>query len=543
MCYTYKVSLFTTEIKTVSKTVFLFCLRRKNFMKNSEKLARAIGLVTLVTFIAKGLGILRDALQARAFGAETFEVTMFTAANNSTIYIFTTVAYALCLAAVPIFSKKLIDSKEECFKAADYLISLCFIVSLVVCGLLLIFNYTGLLASFDNVEGSPVLFERFVLYMVPTLPIIVISYLLVALFQSMGHYSLQGSLSLLYNAFLCFVLLFANKSLTMDRFVILTSGAWLLQFAMVVPYIIKEKYRFRFRFGIYGTGAHFGLFFRTAIVTIFTTSVFLFCYLLDYSMAFGISKTAPTSFYYADKLFTPLITTLMYSIGAVLFPQFNLESSRMSAKDYRSYIGKVIENTVVLLLPLSVLFCVYGVQIIEVLFEGSEFTHTASIATGTVFGIYSLGMVGFALLDLLSKAYYAMQKTITPLIINAVVVVLNFAVGSILLHYYSHSAILAIATSVSMTLGGIILCIVFFKGHGTPIKLMRILKSIILSIVMGVILWELNAIVLNGGESKIMLMVKCGFCGVIGFIAYLLLFGDSELLTTFKNKIFKNRSK
>src|SRR5699024_8516589 len=135
-------------------------------------------------------------------------VTMFTAANNSTIYIFTTVAYALCLAAIPIFSKKLIQGKDECFKAANYLISLCFLASIIVCGLLLIFNYTGLLASFDNVEGSPVMFERFVLYMVPTLPVIVISYLLVALFQSMGHYSLQGSLSLLYNAFLCFVLLF-----------------------------------------------------------------------------------------------------------------------------------------------------------------------------------------------------------------------------------------------------------------------------------------------------------------------------------------------
>ena len=512
-------------------------------MKNSAKLARAIGLVTLVTFIAKGLGILRDALQARAFGAETFDVTMFTAANNSTIYIFTTVAYALCLAAIPIFSKKLIQGKDECFKAADYLISLCFLASIVVCGLLLIFNYTGLLASFDNVEGSPVMFERFVLYMVPTLPVIVISYLLVALFQSMGHYSLQGSLSLLYNAFLCFVLLFFGDKLTMDSFVILTSAAWLLQFAMVVPYIIKEKYRFRFRFGIYGTGAHFGLFFRTAIVTIFTTSVFLFCYLLDYSMAFSIGKTAPTSFYYADKLFTPLITTLMYSIGAVLFPQFNLESSRMSDSEYRSYIGKVIENTVVLLLPISVLFCVYGVQIIEVLFEGSEFTHTASISTGTVFGIYSLGMVGFALLDLLSKAYYAMQKTITPLVTNAIVVVLNFVIGTILLNFYKNSLVLALATSVAMTIGGIILSVIFFKGHGLPIKLIRILKSIILSCVMGVGLWLINTIVLNGNESKIMLIVKCGFCGIIGFIVYLLLFGDLELLTTFKNKFFKDRRK
>lgn len=512
-------------------------------MKNSEKIVSAIGLVTIITLFAKGLGILRDALQARVFGAETFDVTMFTAANNSTIYIFTTVAYALCLAAIPIFSKKLINGKQQCFIAADYLISLCFVTSIIVCCLMLIFNYTGLLASFDNVEGSPELFERFVLYMVPTLPVIVISYLLVALFQSMGYYSLQGSLSLLYNAFLCFILLFAQKNLKINQFVILNSVAWLLQFAMVLPYIIKEKYRFRFRFGIYKTGAHFGLFFKTAVVTIFTTSVFLFCYLLDYSMAFKIAKNAPTSFYYADKLFTPLITTLMYSISAVLFPKFNLESSRMSSNEYRLYIGKVIENTIILLLPISVLFFVYGIPIIQVLFEGSEFSHHASVSTGTIFGFYSLGMVGFALLDLLSKAYYAMQKTIIPLILNAVVIILNFAIGSITLSYLPNSATLAIITSISMTIGGIILCFVFFKGTKSPFKFFRILKSVFLSACLGSILYFLSNLILNGNETKIMLILKCGTCGLIGFIIYLLTLGDIELLSKIKSKISKKRSK
>ena len=79
---------------------------------------RAISWVALLTLISKGLGMVRDILQARAFGT-TAEVDLFTAANNATIYLFTTAAYALCLAAVPIFAQRLAKDREEAFRAAD----------------------------------------------------------------------------------------------------------------------------------------------------------------------------------------------------------------------------------------------------------------------------------------------------------------------------------------------------------------------------------------------------------------------------------------
>ena len=50
-----------------------------------------IGAVTLVTLAAKLLGIVREALQARAFGTLA-AADLYTAANNSSIYLFTTAA-------------------------------------------------------------------------------------------------------------------------------------------------------------------------------------------------------------------------------------------------------------------------------------------------------------------------------------------------------------------------------------------------------------------------------------------------------------------
>ena len=62
----------------------------KNSMKRNETV-NVIGAVTLVTLFAKLLGIVREALQARAFGTMV-QADLYTTANNNTIYLFTTVA-------------------------------------------------------------------------------------------------------------------------------------------------------------------------------------------------------------------------------------------------------------------------------------------------------------------------------------------------------------------------------------------------------------------------------------------------------------------
>lgn len=57
-----------------------------------------------VTLLTKILGIVREALQAGVFGTQT-AFDLYTISYNYTIYIFTTVAYALCIAAVPMISR------------------------------------------------------------------------------------------------------------------------------------------------------------------------------------------------------------------------------------------------------------------------------------------------------------------------------------------------------------------------------------------------------------------------------------------------------
>ena len=84
--------------------------------------------------------------------------------------------------------------------------------------------------------GEAVRLAGYMRVMVLTLPVIVLTYLLVALFQSLEHFVLQGSMSIPYNlALIAFLAVFA-QGLGVGGYVAAVALAWLLQLGMTVPW-------------------------------------------------------------------------------------------------------------------------------------------------------------------------------------------------------------------------------------------------------------------------------------------------------------------
>ena len=289
-----------------------------------NKTIHVISTVTLVTLFAKLLGIVRESLQARTFGTQ-IAADLYTTANNNTIYLFTTAAYALCIAAVPILTPRLRRSRKEGYAAANNLITISVLLSAVVAAVWAGATFLPSLAGslWEGGAEESLQLAGYMRIMILTLPVIVLTYLLVALFQSLEHFVLQGSMSIPYNlALITFLAVFAG-GLGVGGYVAAVALAWLLQFAMTVPYSLKEGYRYRPVLDL--KADYVKTFLKTALVTVLTTSIFLFCYLQDSSMTAQLTGSPASAFYYADKLFTPLTTTLIYSISTVLFPKFSQE--------------------------------------------------------------------------------------------------------------------------------------------------------------------------------------------------------------------------
>ena len=481
----------------------------------STRTAGAIGLVFILTLVAKLLGVVREMLQANYFGTG-IDADLYTASYNSTLYLFTTVCYALCIAAVPILTQEFAAKRERGIRAANNLVTITLLGSLGVVGVWQVLASTPLVGVlWDVAESELPRLVGYIRIMSCALPIVAMAYLMVALFQATDHYELQGSMSIPYNVFLAVFLFLFGSKLGIGGIVVASTFAWLLQLGMSLPYAHKENYRYRPALDL--RADYIGRYFKTAAVSVLTTSVFLFCYLIDTSTASAFDSGAVSSFYYADKLFTPLTTTVLYSISAVMFPRFNREFTKDDTGSYLSYIWNVTENTLLFIFPVCAMMSAFGTDIIRVIFESGSFTAESTEVTGNIFGMYALGMSAFAVLDLLNKAYYAMKKALVPLLINLGILVLNLILNSL----FDTGSGVALATSAAITVGALVMIAELFRGRKI-VRIVPLAKGLAAAGAMAVVLYGGHALLVNGLESKLMLVIKCGALGAAGCVVYVL---------------------
>ena len=481
----------------------------------STRTAGAIGLVFILTLVAKLLGVVREMLQANYFGTG-IDADLYTASYNSTLYLFTTVCYALCIAAVPILTQEFAAKRERGIRAANNLVTITLLGSLGVVGVWQVLASTPLVGIlWDVAESELPRLVGYIRIMSCALPIVAMAYLMVALFQATDHYELQGSMSIPYNVFLAVFLFLFGSKLGIGGIVVASTFAWLLQLGMSLPYAHKENYRYRPALDL--RADYIGRYFKTAAVSVLTTSVFLFCYLIDTSTASAFDSGAVSSFYYADKLFTPLTTTVLYSISAVMFPRFNREFTKDDTGSYLSYIWNVTENTLLFIFPVCAMMSAFGTDIIRVIFESGSFTAESTEVTGNIFGMYALGMSAFAVLDLLNKAYYAMKKALVPLLINLGILVLNLILNSL----FDTGSGVALATSAAITVGALVMIAELFRGRKI-VRIVPLAKGLASAGAMAVVLYGGHALLVNGLESKLMLVIKCGALGAAGCVVYVL---------------------
>ena len=269
--------------------------------------------------------------------------------------------------------------------------------------------------------------------------------------------------------------------------------------------------------------------------------LFLLCYLINTRFAASAAEGTISAFFYADKLYEPLTTTLIYSVSIVLFPRFSQQYEQMEASDYRQYVVHVLKNTLLLVLPISLLFSAFGTPVIRVLFEGGSFTYQDSLLCGGIFSLYALGMAGFFMLDILNKAYYAMGRTLVPLCVTAGALAVNFALNALFSGLFpQRPELLALGTSAGFLLGGTVMYLGFARTEGVKMPWKQLFWGVVSSVIMGVAAWLVYRTFLSAESAKLMLVLKCCGVGFAGMILYLICMGPMvptrEILSKLRGK-------
>lgn len=143
------------------------------------------------------------------------------------------------------------------------------------------------------------------------------------------------------------------------------------------------------------------------------------------------------------------------SIITALLPGMSEHAVNERWAEFRERLSTGIRSTFLLILPAAIGYFVLSERIVRLLLERGVFSPESTHLVGGVLRFFVLGLVPFALFQLFLRAFYAMQDTKTPFLINCIAVAANTAINLPLYQWFGVKG-LAAGHASAYTLGAVI---------------------------------------------------------------------------------------
>lgn len=216
-------------------------------------------------------------------------------------------------------------------------------------------------------------------------------------------------------------------------------------------------------------------------------------FVVNVAFASGMRDGSQTALTTSWTLMFFLLGIIAQSIGTAVFPTLSALVAENDLPGYRDRLASVMRSMLFLALPASVGLIVMGVPVIGTLFERGEWTVTATRATAWSLGFFALGIAGHSLLEVLSRAFYALSDTWTPVKIGIGAMVSNIILSIVFIQFVGDEASLA-------------------RGPFAGLALANSLTTL----VEAVVLWRLLSVRVGGINDR--LIVRGGLCALIAAI-------------------------
>ncbi|MGC5326368.1 murein biosynthesis integral membrane protein MurJ [Brevibacillus sp. SYSU BS000544] len=193
----------------------------------------------------------------------------------------------------------------------------------------------------------------------------------------------------------------------------------------------------------------------------------------------------------------------VFFVAAFTLPLFPLLASyvkRGELGQMKAVLEKGIGYLFILLLPMTVGMILYGEQIIRLFFvrEGGNFNEWDVSLTTWGLVMYSFGIFALAAQDMLTRAFYALENTRTPVIIGAFGIGLYLLTAIISTPYLDHGGV-ALSYSISVCFQAVVLYLFLWKKVGQPLT-----KSFWVTSIKVLIASALMGAAIIGGESLLL---------------------------------------
>lgn len=247
---------------------------------------------------------------------------------------------------------------------------------------------------------------------------------------------------------------------------------------------------------------------------------------VNQNLASGLSPGLLTALRNAQRIMQVPISIFGIAVGVAVFPTMTGLAATEKIKEFKETLIMGIRTVIFVTIPASVGIAVLSTPIIRLLYEysGGNFTAENTAQTAYALTFYCIGIFAYSAVHTLSRSFYALKDTRTP-VWCAVISIVGNIIFSLLLVNVMQQGGLALAYSIAGILNMAVLLFLLHRkigAFGGKALVTSVIKTIAIAAVMGVIVYAVSFIFENFlfVEYKVMQIIEILISIAIGVLVY-----------------------
>jgi len=428
-------------------------------LRQQTNILSAAFIIMATVILSQLLGLVRQRFLVGIFGASN-TLGVYLASSRLPDFLFQLIiAGALSSAFIPVFSDYLRKNKEKDGHIfASTILSLGLGVFFVLSLVLVIFAefFCHLLApGFSSAQIS--LMANLMRIIIAGELLFIIGSFLSAVLQSYNHFFIPGIAAALYNLGIILGMVFLSQWIGIYAPAVGVIIGSLIFVGLQLPLIRKIGFTYHPKSlrNIEGFKEVINLMWpRTLSLAIFQSGTLLTVTLISFLADPGRSYVI---FDYAQTLAFAPVALFGQTIAQAAFPVLSRQREDLEA--FKATFITSLYQMLYLVLPISVLFLVLRIPIVRLIYGAAQFDWPATVLTGRVMGFFVISLFAQAVIYLVSRAFYALHDTVTPLLVGALSTAAMLIAAGIMV-FFLHFGITSIAIAYSF--GSILQFVILF---------------------------------------------------------------------------------
>lgn len=507
-----------------------------------RQIARAAGIVMIAYVFSTLIGIIRGMVVSHAFGT-SISLDSFNAANRVTELLFNlTAGGALGSAFIPMFTGYLTRKDlKGAWRLASGVVNSVLIVLIFVSTLMWIFApflvEHGLFALVPDSNAVQVAETSHLLrIMLPTVIIFGISGLVMGMLNAHQVFLWPALAPAFYSLGIILGVLVLPEAWGIDRLAIGTvfgaAGHLLLQ----VPALLRLPAR-KYEPGAGFKDAPVRSVLRLMLPRIFGAGIVQLNFVANTIISLSLGAGSASALTWAFTLMLMPQAAIAQSAGTASLPTLSAQVELGKSDEFRQTLSGIVRVMLLLALPATVGLALLRVPLVRVLYERGSFDASSTRMVAWALLWYAIGLTGHSLVEVLSRAFYAMHDTKTPVIVGVAAMTGNIALSFAFSRLFSQLGWLplgglALANTAATAVESLALLMIMrrrLRGLGGRQILRTGLLALAASAAMGLALFVWLSLL--GGQNKYITLIGGVGIGVAVYAAALWLLKVPEFRT------------